>query len=447
MEVNKMDAKNHNWTATKYSIQVPENRFSLEYRPQIGIKEGSHHTGFSGLRFGLVNSDFGIASGYNLFLFPTSGIDETDEIRVKVINNTRQPIYLPWPKQNDYYYPSIRGKYKLETLLKSSIVWGDFSRTSFTFEDDAFEIHISNLVPEELRKDILDKTTTILTNLTRVFGATGSEKITIYFLPKTEDGYDIYTKNWSDQIATTMFPPTNSRWKKFTWKLLDVYLQHKPTRREIHEKEDYWLIDGLKYYYADKSLDWIERVNLNELVVSYENKMKSRMNSQSETILSERFDKKLNLSQFTNYKMKSTYVLNKFNDIILKSSNQKDSLDTFLPYYFKKNDRHNFTELLSKYLESRVPQEELQRYVAQRIFQRNFPPSEVNILSKQKDKMASSNAHTRTLKFLHIAEHYNYLENCGCKVNENGGIARLATVIKEKRDQNPELILLNLGDN
>lgn len=447
LEVNTKKRNDRFWTVTDYILRTTEQNIGLNYRPKIGIKEGNYHQGFSGLKFGYIDHNFGIVSGYNLFLFPKNGISKSDKIRVRILNHTGQPIYVPWLKKGDFYYPSIKGKYKLKSLLRSSIVWGDFFCTQLTFKNNNFKLFISNLIAPDVQKDITEKAKIIIENVVKIFSPTGLDEISIHFLPKTPDGYDIFTKSWSNNLAMTMFPPTNTRWKKFTEQLLNIYLQHKPTRKNIYREEDYWLIDGLRYYYEDKSLSWINRINFNKLVKTYKTKL---IDSDHEIVFSNRFSHEINfLIELYNFKMKSTFVLNEVNDMISQASNNKKNLDTFILYYFKKNERHNFVELFSKYVGSEVFNEKLLKYVTKKVFQEDTASEAINVNNKKNKTITKFNIppHDKKLKLLHMAQNFNYLENCGCKVNQNGGMARLVTVIKEKRNQNNNLILLNLGDN
>jgi len=317
-------------------------------------------------------------------------------------------------------------------------------------ENTSFQVFISNLIEEELQQDIFAKTKTILANIVRIFGAPSLDTIFIYFLPKTPDGYEIYTKNWSNNISLTMSPPTNSRWKRFTSLLLDVYLLHKPTRTTIYKEEDYWLIDGLKYYYGDRSLEWIKRTSFEEIISTYKRRL-SR--NQNEIILSRLFADRLKyLSELENYKMKSTYVLDRIDHMIRQATQSELNIDTFLPYYFKRNKRNNLANLLSEYLGSQTYLKKVLGYVNDKIFRPEISSetdntTQSNLRIAVSSRLVQNSSFDKTLKLLHMARHHNYLENCGCKTNQNGGIARLATIIKQKRNSYPDLILLNLGDN
>lgn len=213
------------WETTTYHINHASNSFSVSYRPKIGVKEGNSHTGYSGLKFGYADRKIGFASGYNLFLFPKSNQESIDDIRVKIINKTGNRILVNWPKKGEYYYPQLNSGYKLESLLRSSIVWGDFDITNILIQDHNYDVYISSILNQEIKTNILKKLEKLLTNLQATFGSPIFDKTALYFFPKTPDGYDLYSPNWADNYITSFFPPTNKRWKKLASNLLKNYMQ------------------------------------------------------------------------------------------------------------------------------------------------------------------------------------------------------------------------------
>ena len=52
----------------------------------------------------------------------------------------------------------------------------------------------------------------------------------------------------------------------------------------------------------------------------------------------------------------------------------------------------------------------------------------------------------RRLTLAFTANTFGYLENCGCKVNQSGGMARRATALAGLRRRDPGLVLLDAGN-
>ena len=52
---------------------------------------------------------------------------------------------------------------------------------------------------------------------------------------------------------------------------------------------------------------------------------------------------------------------------------------------------------------------------------------------------------TRRLTLVFTGDTQGYLENCGCKVNQSGGVARRSTALAVLRKDDPESLLLDAG--
>ncbi|MGH2628543.1 MAG: hypothetical protein ACRDHY_18050, partial [Anaerolineales bacterium] len=52
----------------------------------------------------------------------------------------------------------------------------------------------------------------------------------------------------------------------------------------------------------------------------------------------------------------------------------------------------------------------------------------------------------RTATLVYTGETTGYLENCGCKSNQSGGVARRATVLERMRQRHPDALILDAGE-
>ncbi|MEM8962507.1 MAG: multiheme c-type cytochrome [Acidobacteriota bacterium] len=432
------------WTFTRYRVVDRGDDFEVRYQARIGVKEGKATKGFSGIRIGIAEPDLWVAPGASMFLYPVREPERVAEVSVRVENRGDHPLHTPWPEIDGTFYPEVHKADRLEALLTASMMIGPAERRDLSLgETDAvLEVVTSERIAPDTREEVVATIGDIANRLYGIFAPEDMERLVVFVTPRDIEGYDLLTPMGGRQVAVSLDPPTPSRWRHFSKSLADVFVRHAPYRREVRSREDFWLIHGLPRYFAEKSLDWIDVPGFEAYIETAERNLERN----DQLVLDEVHTMQLRyVSQITALFEKSVAVLDRIDRRLLEGSKGEYALADALHAYFVERRSRTLLGVLEGVLSS-TDAEDVVAWMSGTQKPISEPYSAIARLDLDRSRTQAPDRFDDHLRIVHIARHRNFLENCGCKTNLNGGVARLTKEIDRLRRDDPELLLINGGD-
>ncbi len=422
----------------------------VQYRVDPDVREGDAHVGFSGVRYGYLGPDFGVITGRNLFLLSAGPNQPPRDIRVRFSLPAGWCAVTPWRQEGDGFRPGIGGRFADEDLIASTLAFGRFSersisvgRTRYHF---AYESDRPGAPPDSATSACPDSALASLESATRavraLFGRDlGREYVTVV-LPATPDGAEIHGEAWAGGQGGTLSPMTPSRLRRYSQGLLEAYLKFSPYRDEISRPEEYWVMDGIANLYAWRAVAAAGLVDEEEverdLASSYAG---ARRVQGVERDLEKVYQTKLD-TELTR-RVAAPFILAYLDGVIRERSGGRETLDRAVRRMFRTRPAASLWASISG---TKLRDWEVfrARYIrgkeaipATRLF--GLAPTEPN-------PSPPAGKPVRHLTVIFTGDTNGFLEHCGCKVNQSGGVARRATVLERLRREHPGAPVVDLGN-
>jgi len=413
---------------------------TVRYRVRPGVREGDVHMGFNGRCHGFLGSTLLFATGRQLFLLPRAP-ETLDRIRVHFALPAGWTAVAPGLKAGGSWKPGISGRYLAEQLVSASIAAGRFRTRSFAVGRTRYQVAFEQSVVPEQEERTFRGILRIANYLHEVFPrGLGRDYLTIA-LPEAPDGDEIVGEAWAGGQGGTLVPLTSARGHDFAEGLLGVPLRFAPFSSRVRNAADYWVVDGATQLYAWKAVaraglasdDEITR----DLVSEY---VKSLRSSAAERNLEQAYGKEK--STKTAREVIAPVILVALDRELRRVSRGADSLDTIFPRVFRGDRARSLWESLPK---NTGADWDLfrERYVRQGVL---APVNDILQLPVAAQAPVPPRGRAiKTLTLAYTGKTQGYLENCGCKVNQSGGIARRSTILRRLRARDPHTLLLDAG--
>ena len=413
---------------------------TVSYRVHPGLRQGNEHMGFTGRRFGLIGRDFCFATGRQLFLLPKTASAIRDA-RVRFSLPPGWRAVTPWNQRRGYWSTAVRGGYAAEHLIAATVGWGKFGRRSFRMGRTSVEIScpasVSDLEANELRRRLQACAGYVRT----VFGRDVGSTYRVLALPESPEGGEIVGEAWGDGQGRTLVPLTAARLHGFAQDLVSAYVRHPPYRSPIAKPEEFWLVDAVEEVYAWRA---VARVGLaseedlsRQIELQYADALATRSWSRNLEALYEK-----PASQEIASKVLAPFVLLLLERELRRFSPQSQPLDAVVRSVFGRTPAVSIWRALPRH-----------RSASWAVFRNRYvrgrgvvPPGSLLALEPtQARPLRQAMPVVRNLTLILSGRTHGYLENCGCKVNQSGGVARRAHVIRTIRASDPNVILLDAG--
>jgi hypothetical protein len=435
--LGSIEAEGRTVTVPRYVIAGPlPSRIRIRYVIDPDIREGDAHVGFSGVRYGYVGQRFAEMGGRNLFLLPVGGAP--GDVRVRFSLPSGWIAVTPWSRKGDEFRPGIDGRFRDEHLIASTLAFGPFIERSMTLGKTRYRF--------AYLPGTGDSTLTALESVARtarsmIGGDLGREFMTAV-LPTTPDGSDIHGEPWATGQGGTLTPITASRALRFAEGLLAARLKFGPYRSEIERPEEFWLVDGITNWdawrtVADAGLVH-EREIEEDLATSY---AAARHVSGVEHDLERLYLTALD-TELTR-RVEAPYVLLHLDRTIRERSHGRSTLDDAVRRMFRTRPAGS----LWASIEGTQPREWdvfRNRYV--RGNEAVPAPKGTELAQAEPTPSPPAGLPVRDLTVIFTGDTNGFLEHCGCKVNQSGGVARRATMIERLKRAHPDAPLLDLGN-
>jgi len=413
---------------------------SVSYRVHPGARQGNAHLGFTGRRFGYIGRDFCFATGRQLFLLPQQETSARD-IRVEfALPAGWQPV-TQWERHRQSWAPGLDGAYTTEHLISASVGFGKFAGQSFRVGKTAYQVCFPQTIPDAKADDIRRHLETVARQVQALFGRDLGRTYLTIALPESPDQGEIIGEAWATGQSLTLSPLSAERLYGFAQDLIRAYLRYAPYCSEITRPEEYWLVDAVSSIYAWRAVAKAGLASDGELTrgfaLRYANTLplhgvernleKLYSGTRSYQIASE------NLAPFTLLLLERELQASTGGSVTLGavlrgvfSRSQAGSIWRAL----ERDTHRNWDRFRERYVRGRA--------VA--------PLASFNALAPtRRNPSPQPGQPVRHLTIVLTGNTHGYLENCGCKVNQSGGVARRSHQIQKIRARDQNVILLDAG--
>ncbi|HEX7077863.1 MAG TPA: multiheme c-type cytochrome [Candidatus Eisenbacteria bacterium] len=417
----------------------PEVRVTYHVSPSR--RQGDGHFGYAGFCSGDIGERFGFAVGRNLFLVPDPPSD-AQAIDVRFDLPAGWAAATPWRKAGDRFVPGVDGKHGAEDLVAAAIGWGVFRPRTFQLGRTRFSLLFEQGIPTEEREDEGARLEAVARSVHDLFGRDLGAEYRVVVVPRSRDGDDINGEGWADGQGGTLVPLNDRRVRTFAQRLIDAYLTDPPYRSEITRPDEYWLVDGVRNLYAWRA---VARAGL--LTDEEVNRTIGSAYLNSYQASEEDHDVERAYAEHAG-QVGRDYVapaaLLYLDHLIRASSSGSDSLDTTV--------RRLFAGSTARSLWSLLPSSGLSAWEAFRSGavrgKAPVPFDQLIALAPTRaDRDPPAGPPVREVTVAYTGDSYGFLENCGCKTNQAGGVARRATALRRIRAGDPGTILLDAGNS
>ncbi len=417
-------------------------RLRIRYRVDPDVREGDAHVGFSGVRYGYLGSDFGVVTGRNLFLLPAGSGSPPRDIRIRFSLPAGWRAITPWQRDGDDFRPGVRGRFADEDLIASTLAFGRFSERSVAIGRTRYRFAYGIGRGDSVEDSAIGTLERAARTVRALFGRDlGRDYLTIV-LPATPGGNDIHGEAWATGQGATLSPMTPSRLRRYSEGLLEAYLKFSPYRDEISRPDEYWVLDGITNLYAWRAVASTGLVDEEEverdLASSYAG---ARHVEGAERDLERLYQTKLDTELAR--RVEAPFLLAYLDRLVRERSSGRDSLDRVVQRMFRTRPAsslwasipgtkpHDWDEFRARYVRGKDA----------------VPAGALFGLAPAKPAPSPpAGKPVRDLTIIFTGDTNGFLEHCGCKVNQSGGVARRATVLERLRRDHPGAPVVDLGN-
>ena len=436
-------------TADGTPIRVPRvvvrgplpSRLTVRYRVDPGTRAGDSHMGFTGTRYGYLGPTFGLFSGRSLFLLPGHG-ESVGSIAVRFALPAGWRALAPWRLEGGWLRPDVGGRYGAEHLIAGTVGVGPWVEHPMTVGRTRFRLAFAPGVSEP---QIVQAREAVAQATRRIHGLIGRDLGPDYLVlaaPTAPDGDEIRCEAWGLGQGLTLAPITAGRLHRYATSLLEAYLKYAPYRIEVHSPDEYWIVDGISKLYGWRAVAAagmadeaeVER----ELAGSY---LSARHVQGSVHDLETLYATKLPTDLLSG--VEAPFELAYLDRTIRSESAGKDSLDPVLTAMFRRSPAASLWASLPK--QSGAGWERFRaRYV--RGVDAIPAAAAFGVVPATPLPTPPAGPPKRHVLIAFTGDTQGFLEHCGCKVNQSGGVARRATAVERLRREHPGILLLDVGN-
>ncbi|HYR51959.1 MAG TPA: multiheme c-type cytochrome [Candidatus Dormibacteraeota bacterium] len=415
------------------------SQIRVHYQVSPGRREGDEHLGLSGRCFGTVADSFALVTGRAIFLVPKAA---EGRIHVQFALPQGWAAFVPWKRTQDEWVVDLPGASPEEHLLATTIGLGTFRERSFRSGGTRFRFAFAPGIPDA----DADRASAAMQGVVRYVRGLmgrdiGSEYLAV-LVPSTSQGDEVIGESWATGQGGTLTPLTPDRMHRFAEGLLGTYVRYAPNRTDIRRQEEFWLIDAVMSWYSWRA---VARTGLVDEEESNRYLAWSYLGSVTEPVVDRNLEhyNPVRSDRFGR-EVLAPLVLLQLDHELRARYGQERGFDSMVPRLFAGRTAPSVWALVPN--PSGSGWEEFRsRFVRGLGF---VPVPDLFPLEHTRPQPTPSGGPTvRFLTLLYTGNTNGYLENCGCKINQSGGVARRATVVKLLRRSDPEAILLDAGNS
>ncbi len=432
-----------------------EGDITVTYNTMVGTKYAKHGRQPYNTH-GYMNANFALVSGRNLFLLPDASIDSA-YVNFSLPNNWQ--IAIPWPEKQGGYMPNIHSAHLKDELMNATISLGLLECETRTINNVRVSSYVYKGWDRVTKDNIVEMSFSAYRSVQELFGGDGDGDYVFSFVPKTSEGMSIYSSHWSNSQGLPMYPPTQERWIVVVENLIDRWIRFPPYRMVYSESDDFWLLDGIRRYFGLYICEKIGFLNSKRyLTIDFQGFMGRVAEFKADHIW---FHKTQNVNPVSDvsglyvddsWGLKTTrravapFVVRFLDGFIQEYTDKTRSLGDVLKYEYKKKRNLNFILDIKEHLGEPISKEieyylnNLHEIPMKLNISRTVPSFPTTHLPDKNSE------HADTMRIVITGDVRGHLEHCGCKSNQDGGIARRSSVIAQYREKYKNLIVLDIGN-
>ncbi|MGE5179666.1 MAG: multiheme c-type cytochrome [Bacteroidota bacterium] len=414
------------------------SRVAIRYQVRPGTREGDAHMGFTGKCYGYAGDRFALVTGRDIFLVPQPA-EAFGRIRVGFSLPPGWTAVTPWQPEGDRWRTDVGGKLAAEHLISASLGLGRFREHSFQAGGTRFRLAFESSIAPAEERESAGELARAVNYLRARFGRDLGPRYTTVVVPDTPDGDEIVGEAWGTGQGRSLAPLTANRIHDFAADLIGAYTRYAPYRTEIERPDEFWLVDGIAGWYSWRAVAAAGRIGDDEVSRAFaEGYLTSFYASGVEQNLE-------NLYSSTKSTPLSREALAPFVlihlDHELRSARPGGGFDHVLPALFRGRHAPSLWVTLPggpafwRTFRSRIVRGEALAPVE----------SYFGLTPTRPEPVPPAGPIVRRLTIAYTGNSAGFLETCGCKVNQSGGMARRATVLERLRRKDPNLLLLDAG--
>ncbi len=414
----------------------------VRYTILPGTREGDSHMGFTGRCHGYLGKEFGFTIGRDLFLLPEP-VEGIKDIAVRFDLPQGWEAVAPWAKSGDAFRPGVGGKLPAEHLVSAAIGLGRFHERSFDLAGTRYRLAFEGDLPVEQEESVATRLEAAARYVHGLFGRDLGPEYMVVVMPKAPTGDEIAGEGWGTGQGETLAPLTADRLHTFALSLIEAYVRHAPYRSEVSRPDEYWLVDGVKQLYAWRAVAaggfMPEEEVTRSLAVGYLMSIGVQgVEPDLEKIYAAPGAHRIETES------RAPFVLAHLDRELRAGSGGRQTLDALLPVLFGPSRVPSFWSTVPE-IRPNFRSEFRTRYVQGKEV---IPLGQAYTLTPtRRQPNPPGGPVTRRLSVLFTGDTQGYLENCGCKVNQSGGVARRSTALTKLRKEDPEALLLDAGSS
>ena len=436
-------------TANRRSVDVPQvvikgplpSELRIRYLVHPGNREGDSHVGYTGRCYGFVGESFAFLTGRNLFLVPDP-VEKISRIDVRFSLPEGWSAATPWKHEDGRYRPGIDGKLAGEHLVTGAIGLGRFRERTVEIGGTRYRLAFEAGIAVEQEEQTFARLEQVIRYVRDLFGRDLGPDYLAIVAPKAPTGDEIAGEGWATGQGETLAPVTANRLKIFAERLIEAYVRHAPYRTEIRRPEEFWLVDGVKNRYA-----WLAVASTGLIP---EDAVARELASDYVTALSVHgvemdLEKLYSASgtQRTAREVLAPFALLLLDRELKQTSKARLGFDSLVSKLFQRRKAESLWSLLPA-VRPGFWEEFRTRYVKGTAVAP--AASFYELVAARRDPDPPAGKAQREVTLVYTGETTGYLENCGCKTNQSGGVARRATALQRIRERDPEALVLDAGD-
>jgi len=419
------------------TIAGPAEDVIVTYAVAPSRREGNEHTGYTGLCFGVVTRRFALVTGRSLFLVPRDQGGFRATVRFSL--PTGWAAVAPWPRHGDAWRPRTAGA--ALALVSATLGLGRFREHSWKAGGTRYRFAVESGISLE------DETRTLaaLRGATRfvrdLFGRDPGPSYLTIIAPPSDAGDEIDGEGSALGQGGTLTPVTASRVRLFADRLISAFLLYPDTRAEIRDEREFWLVDAMRYWYS-----W--RAAVAAGLIQPDDVTRGIVTGYASTAQYHNVDRDLERMYRTAdptvmaRKVLAPASLAYLDFTLSRGSRESHAFDRIVPKLFRSRRAASLWSALPS-SRSSVWEQFRRQYVQGR---RWIPVEQMLPLAPTRPLKSSNARSARTVTLVYTGDSHGFLENCGCKVNQSGGVARRAGMLAEIRRREPDALLLDAGN-
>jgi len=417
-----------------WEIAAPpaDGPIAVEYAVRPGAPEEVRMSGPTGYRFGHLDHRFGLLGGRQIFLLPTVP-SKPRAIQVAFRLRDGQEVLTPWGAGDHALRFHIKGEDAAAELLEAVLAMGTFEIAKSL--DGAFQVHALEDLPEELRRASLRRAMNLYGFLSEHLGRT-RRPYQLILAPKAPEGMLISVPPGRGGMGLSLGEGLPTRWLSIGRALGRACLEDR-SDRDAKRQEDPWIFEGLPVYltlaFSERDSwrsrqDWLEQFYYESGALEMDLRKPDPAGGDVKR------------------EWRAALILDRLSREL--QSQGKPPVEEICRKTLGAGKPLAWSRILQTSMPAEV-RERLEKWLAPSPYPFPFPGSSQGAPpARLPSPPPLDRAHSGTGRIdLYLgARNFGLLEQCGCRSRQMGGMARRATLLRERLHDRMPAVSVELGD-